>query len=175
METNPLKREVTLKEVIRVGPWSNMTGALIRSAHRGKAMWGHRKNMAICKLRKEASLGITLLTSWSWTCSLQKLREKKCPLLTPLSVWRFVTAVRGDRDLISVKPHKALWGMPLNTWTGLPCWLRTCLLILRSMVWSLVREDSTCHGARLCVTATEDQVSRARKRSSHSEKPAPLS
>ena len=132
-----------------MGPWSNMAGALIRIAHRGKAMWRQSKNMAICKQRKEASLGITLLISWSWTCSLQKLWEKKCLLLTLLSLWRFVMAVRGDKDLISIKPHKTLWGMSFNKWTGLPCWLRTCLLVLGSMVWSLVWEDSTCHRPRL--------------------------
>lgn len=51
--------------------------------HRRKAMWGHSKKTAICKLRRGAS-GKTNLP-WSWTSSSRTVRKEMSVVLTPQS------------------------------------------------------------------------------------------
>ena len=43
--------------------------------HRGKAVWGHSKKVAIYKPRKEASGKVKPLTPWPWTSSLQNCEK----------------------------------------------------------------------------------------------------
>ena len=56
MEIGPLRRLLGLKEITRVGPYSNRTGVLIRRGRRsGKERPGENKKVAVCKLKREVS------------------------------------------------------------------------------------------------------------------------
>lgn len=67
----PLKRELRLNEVIRLKPWSNVTGVLLRggrdsksvSVHREKAMRGHGEKAATCKPEVRSHQEATLLAA----------------------------------------------------------------------------------------------------------------
>lgn len=69
----PLKRQLILNEGIRMGPYSNRTGVLLRKGRdaRGKTVHrGQSEKSAVCKQRERFRLKPNLPVLWSWTSSL---------------------------------------------------------------------------------------------------------
>lgn len=76
LKIRPLRSQLKLNKVLRLGPWPNMTDVLtkggreVRDTHaQSKARWEYSKVVAVCKPRTEASgeiqpAGTLILDFW---------------------------------------------------------------------------------------------------------------